>query len=180
MAQRLENPQRGADQPVNGLVVRTATMTVTSRLARVDAALLTPVVRTALGKGDLAVTTWDCQVVKCEPRADGRLVCRVFGWARAAGRSDLHWSLFLKVPNATSTHYDPWHREPLQREVLLYELGLLGDLPGGIVAPRLLGLTHWADDEPWMWLQDVTGLPQPVKTSSVILSPKAIYHVLLR
>jgi hypothetical protein len=134
-------------------------VTATARLARLDMALLTPVVRSALGKEDLVVTTWDCQVVKADPRADGRLVCRVSGRARTGGRDDLPWSVFLKVPNATATHYDPWHREPFQREVLLYESGLLGEMPGGIVAPRLLGLTHWADDEPWMWLQDVTGLP---------------------
>ncbi len=134
-------------------------MTATSRLAWLDAAVLTPVVRAALGRADLAVTTWDCQVVKAETRPDGRLVCRVSGRARADGRDNLPWSVFLKVPNATHTHRDPWHREPFQREVLLYESGLLDDLPGGIVAPRLLGVTRRADDEPWMWLQDVTGLP---------------------
>ena len=134
-------------------------MTAALRLARLDAAVLTPVVRRALGRKDLAITTWDRQVVKAEARTHGRLVCRVSGQARTGGRDDLPWSVFLKVPNATSMHYAPWHREPFHREVLLYESGLLGQLPGGIAAPRLLGLTRWADDEPWMWLQDVTGLP---------------------
>ena len=134
-------------------------MDVTSRLAWLDAAELTPVVRSALGRADLTVMTWDCQVVKAESRPDGRLVCRVSGRARTDGRDDLPWSVFLKVPNATHTHRDPMYREPFQREVLLYESGLLDDLPGGIVAPRLLGVTRRADDEPWMWLQDVTGLP---------------------
>jgi len=131
----------------------------TSRLAWLDAAALTPVVRSALGRADLAVTTWDCQVVKGEARPDGRLVCRISGRARTGGRDEVPWSVFLKVPNATHTHRDPWYREPFQREVLLYESGLLADLPGGIAAPRLLGLTRRADEEPWMWLQDVTGLP---------------------
>jgi len=131
----------------------------TSRLASLDAPTLTPVVRSALGRTDLAVTTWDCQVVKAEARPDGRLVCRVSGRARTAGRDELSWSVFLKVPNATHTHHDPSHREPFQREVLLYESGLLDNLPGGIVAPRLLGVTRRPADEPWMWLQDVTGLP---------------------
>ncbi len=134
-------------------------MNLTSRLAWLDAAVLTPVVRSALARADLAVTTWDCQVVKAEARPEGRLVCRVSGRARAAGRDDLPWSVFLKVPNATHTHRDPLHREPFQREVLLYESGLLDDLPGGIVAPRLLGVTRRANHEPWVWLQDVTGLP---------------------
>jgi len=134
-------------------------VTATVRLARLDATVLTPVVRRALGRDDLTVATWDCQVVKAEAQMHGRLVCRVSGQARADGHDDLPWSVFLKVPNATSMHYAPWHREPFHREVLLYESGLLGQLPGGIAAPRLLGLTRWADDEPWMWLQDVTALP---------------------
>jgi hypothetical protein len=132
---------------------------VTSRLAWLDAAALTPVVRSALGRADLTVTTWDHEVVKAESRPDGRLVCRVTGMARADGCEDLPWSVFLKVPNATHTHRDALYREPFQREVLLYESGLLDDLPGGIVAPRLLGVTRRADDQPCMWLQDVTGLP---------------------
>ena len=32
-------------------------------------------------------------------------------------------------------------------------------LPGGIAAPRCLGVVEHADDEPWMWLEDVTGEP---------------------
>ena len=48
--------------------------------------------------------------------------------------------------------------EPFHREVLLYESGLLAQMPGGIAAPRLMGLIRWADDEPWIWLRDVTGL----------------------
>ncbi len=146
-------------------------MDATSRLASLDAPTLTAVVRSALGRTDVAVTTWDCHVVKAETRPDGRLVCRICGRARTDGRDDLPWSVFLKVPNATGTHRDGWHREPFQREVLLYESGLLDDLPGGIVAPRLLGLTRRTDDEPWMWLQDVTGVPGlewPVKRFALL------------
>jgi hypothetical protein len=89
-------------------------------------------------------------------------VARVSGRAEAAGRrtgAEVAWSLYLKVPNPTATHHDPWHREPFQREVLLYQSGILDDLPGGLVAPRCFAVVAQEEDEPWMWLEDVGGVP---------------------
>lgn len=54
---------------------------------------------------------------------------------------------------------DPGHRGYWKREWLAYASGLLGSLPGGLRAPRLLLATEPAPDEAWLWLEDVDGLP---------------------
>jgi hypothetical protein len=51
---------------------------------------------------------------------------------------------------AASTSWN-YHR----REILAYEEGLLTDLPGGVSAPRCLGITKYANGICWLWLEDV-------------------------
>lgn len=85
------------------------------------------------------------------------LVCRIRGDAALDGKT-VPWSLILKVADLTDSHFVAWHREPFQREALLYRSGILDDLPGGIAAPRCLGVVTQPNDEPWMWLEDVTGV----------------------
>jgi thiamine kinase-like enzyme len=120
--------------------------------------MLAPVVRRAVGDGGVLVDSWDVETVKGDGSPSKRLVCRISGVGRRGGE-EVPWSLYLKVPDPTETHYSEWHREPFQREVLLLESGILDDLPGGIAAPRCLGITRLDGDEPWMWLEDVAGLP---------------------
>jgi len=127
-----------------------------SRLERIDACLLTPFVEAAVGRTGLRITEWDHDLVKGQWASTGRLVCRLFGTA-SDETDEFPWSLYLKVPNPADTNYCPWHREPIQREVLLFRSGLLEHLPGKIAAPRLLGMTEHADEEPWMWIEDVGG-----------------------
>lgn len=128
------------------------------RLRRIDADLLTPIVRESLGKKDASVTGWNCELIKGDGSDEKRLVCRVFGTA-TAGRDQWPWSVFLKVPEPTHLHYNRWNREPLQREVMLFRSGILEDLPAGMVAPRCLSITEFPDDEPWMWLEHIAGTP---------------------
>ncbi len=129
-----------------------------SRLAVLDDEVLAPVVKGALGRSDARITEWQAEPVKGDGSVGTRFVCRITGRADA-GRETPAWSVFLKVPNPTDTHFDAWHREPFQREPRLYASGLLDDLTGGIAAPRLLAVTTPRGDEPWMWLEDVGGLP---------------------
>ena len=129
-----------------------------SRLDRIDCDLLTPFVRKALENPDVRVTEWNYHVIKGDWTSSGRLVCRIFGRGKLR-EEEIPWSIFLKIPNPTQTHFDSWHREPFQREPLLYQSGILDNLPGGISAPRYLGVVEYSDDEPWMWLEDVAGEP---------------------
>lgn len=51
------------------------------------------------------------------------------------------------------------HRNYWRREWLAYTSGLLAGLPGRLRAPSLLHATEPAQDEAWLWLEDVAGLP---------------------
>ena len=133
-------------------------MTGGSRLDRVDCDLLTPFVKKALDNPNVRITEWSYQVIKGDGTWLKRLVCRFSGQARLREK-EIPWSIFLKIPNPTHTHLDVWHREPFQREPLLYQSGVPDNLPGGMSAPCCLGVVEHPDDEPWMWLEDVAGEP---------------------
>jgi hypothetical protein len=76
------------------------------------------------------------------------------------------WSVILKIvhPPADSegllgaflgrtddpSHYNYWQREPL-----IYQAGLLSNLPGGIVAPKCFGITEQPNERVWLWLEDI-------------------------
>jgi hypothetical protein len=46
-----------------------------------------------------------------------------------------------------------------RRESLVYESGLLDELPGGLAAPRCCGVLVRSEDELWIWLEEVKGEP---------------------
>jgi hypothetical protein len=53
----------------------------------------------------------------------------------------------------------PAHRNYWKREWLAFQTGLLDALPGELRAPRTLLTTQVADDECWIWMEDVEGRP---------------------
>ena len=133
-------------------------MTDRPRLDKIDADLLKSFVRKALGTSGVDIGHWEYEIIKGDWTPGKRFVCRFSGRGTVQGR-EASWSVFLKVPNPVHTHMDSWHREPFQREPLLYGSGILDDLPGNLCAPRCLGVVEYSDDEPWMWLEDVAGEP---------------------
>ena len=127
-----------------------------SRLEQIDAGLLTPLVRKALGSSDARITEWEHCVIKGDWTPPNGIVCRFFG--RGARQAEpVQWSVILKVPSPAHLHRDVLRREPFQRELLLYRSGVLDALPNEIAAPRLLGVAEHPGDEPWMWFEDVSG-----------------------
>ena len=133
------------------------------RLASVDAALLSPFVRQALGDDSAAVLDW-----RCVPLRGGMAQANggSYGVYRFSGQARCHdtvqaWSLVLKataaavlaagsIASADESHIFYW-----KREVLIYQSGLLADLPDGLVAVRCLGVVEYPDQEFWIWLEDV-------------------------
>ncbi len=55
---------------------------------------------------------------------------------------DRPWSIVLKAVHAPLNHADPAHWNYHRREILAYQNGLLANLPGGLGAPRCLGITE--------------------------------------
>jgi hypothetical protein len=84
-------------------------------------------------------------------------VYRVGGHGRDQGRT-VPWSLILKVAASSAHGGDP---DGGAREWHAYRSGLLGDLPGGLVAPRCLGAVVQPDGALWIWLEEISDADGP-------------------
>jgi hypothetical protein len=87
-------------------------------------------------------------------------VFRLSGMARTTTRVQ-PWSLILKVISGSAQIYnnpDPAAWNYWKREALVYQSGLLAELPGALSAPRCYVVTQRAEDEFWLWLEDIHAL----------------------
>jgi hypothetical protein len=142
------------------LVTGPETDWLTTLTARLDPALLEPVIRDVLHRADATVTDFDARPVdytNVDP--DRRLLVRITGGAVIDGGS-ARWSVVLKAfrrpteeapPNVDEpSHYDYWEREPK-----FFESGLWSEIGPGIRSVRCHGVRRWPDDEVWLWLEDL-------------------------
>ena len=130
-------------------------MTDIPEIKDIDSAKLTGPVRQALGSATADIQSWEYHPIRYINTEESNLGLHRFnGTARDQGVDRL-WSIVLKAVHApvneTNTTYWNYHR----REVLAYEQGLLNDLPGGITAPRCLGVDKYSDGVCWLWLEDM-------------------------
>ena len=121
----------------------------------IDSTLLTGPVRQALGSSTAQIQAWAHHPISYINTEESNLgVHRFTGTALDQGE-DYSWSVVLKAVraqvNETNLTFWNYHR----REMLAYEEGLLNDLPGGISAPRCLGVNNYADGVCWLWLEDM-------------------------
>ncbi|REE83854.1 phosphotransferase family enzyme [Paenibacillus taihuensis] len=104
--------------------------------------------------------------VVCEDLVSGSLnpttagIYRVHGLAHVRGE-EKSWSLVLKVSKADSDDKlkdDIQHHNYWLREALLFESGLLDELPESILrAPRSYLVEEQADGTAWLWMEHVDG-----------------------
>src|SRR5215212_5604324 len=123
------------------------------RLAQIDVALLTPLVRRALNRETAAIRDWSWAPIAYDMYLAGRTLARFAGHAQVDGET-VPWSFVLKLLPPTQGTSATGYGAP-QREALAYTSGLLSDLPGGLTAPRALAVTEDADGAEWLWLEDV-------------------------
>ena len=78
------------------------------------------------------------------------------GTAQDAG-GELPWSAVVKVggPAEDSARSDPGHHEYWKREVLVYQSGILEQLPGNLVAPHCYAIQELPDEKHCIWLEAV-------------------------
>jgi hypothetical protein len=91
------------------------------------------------------------------------------GVVRVRGSADSEaFSIVVKQTHSTpgddphalwGSGVDDTHQHYWKREWLAYASGLLGALPGRLLAPRLLLATEPAEGVAWLWLEDVAGRP---------------------
>lgn len=117
-----------------------------------DIAVLTPVVRSVLGRDDAEVVSWGSHPL--QGGAGGAGIYRVVGEALTDGEAQ-RWSVIRKVirvgeHSRVPSDFRYWAREPMA-----YSSGALEDLAGGLATPRCYGISEVPDQEFALWLEDV-------------------------
>jgi hypothetical protein len=124
---------------------------------QIDRATVGGVVRAALG-ATAELADWRVEPINPGMGSATGALYRVTGSARRE-RQIVPWSSIMKVLHLTASSFNPASRaidHPLywEREALAYQSGLLEHLPGGITAPRCLGVTRRSGDELWLWMEE--------------------------
>src|SRR5215208_7390770 len=124
-------------------------------IKEIDSTALLGPVREALGSTTAEIQQWDHEAIRYINTETSNLGLHRFkGIAQEHGK-ERSWSVVLKAVHAPLNEADPTYWNYHRREILAYEEGLLLDLPGGISAPRCLGVTKYPDGVCWLWLEDV-------------------------
>ena len=124
-------------------------------IEKIDAGILTGPVRQALRSTTAQILHWEHHPIRYINTETSNLgLYRFNGTAQDVGQ-ERQWSVVLKAVNAPLNDTDQTYWNYHRREILAYEQGLLADLPGGISAPRCLGITKYKDGVCWLWLENV-------------------------
>jgi hypothetical protein len=131
--------------------------TTDARLAAVDDAMLTPLVRSALLSDTIEIVNWKSEQIHGGAAGGGgagsSAVYRFSGQARNLDVLQ-PWALILKVLH-TKMGDDPSGSHYWRREADAYQSKLLDVLRGGLAAPRCFGVADHPGESCWLWLEDV-------------------------
>ena len=135
-----------------------------AKLNAVDATLLTPLVRKALGSRGARVVDWSYSTMsegRINPVTAGLVLFR--GTARD-GTRQVPWSLVLKAIHwvdlsgtPLGQHYmdEPSDWNYWKREALVFRSGILEEWQGELVPVRCYDVVDQADGSIWLWLEHV-------------------------
>src|SRR5215216_1215102 len=121
----------------------------------IDSSLLTNPVRQALGSTSAEIRDWEHQPIRYIVTETANLGLHRFTGTARDGDANRLWSIVLKAVDAPANEADSASWNYHRREILAYEEGLLAKLPGGICAPRCLGINKYPSGICWLWLEDV-------------------------
>jgi len=135
------------------------TAAIETQLAALSLAAVSALVCQALGEPGWDAPEWRYARIHMSHGWASAGIYRLSGTA-LSGSQRRDWSLILKVvtPLADMTpeqNEDQAHPIYWKREVLAYQSGWLEHLPGGLRAPRCLGIDPQPDGSVWLWLEDV-------------------------
>ena len=124
-------------------------------IREIDSTILTDPVRRALDSPTAEIHRWEHHPIRYINTEVSNLGLHRFrGTARVRGE-ECRWSIVLKAVDAPIRDLDPASWNYHRREILAYEEGLLTELPGGLSAPRCLGIQKFPEGICWLWLEDV-------------------------
>jgi hypothetical protein len=127
----------------------------------IDAAVLTGLVRQALGSPTAQIRHWEHHPVSYINTEKSILgIHRFKGIAHDQGEAH-PWSIVLKAVQAPVNDSNPDHWNYHRREIFAYKEGLLASLPSSLSAPRCLGITEYTDGVCWLWLEDLLDTAGP-------------------
>ena len=136
-----------------------STMNVNSEapLQAFDRASLTPLVRRALESENVEIIEWEYDPLFGGAGDMGLGLSGVYRFHGSALDRDktLPWSLILKICNSSIGGNDPADWDFWKRELLIYQSGLLDDLPLSLAVPRCFGTLEQKNDVYWLWLEDI-------------------------
>jgi hypothetical protein len=133
-------------------------------LQAVDAAVLTPVVRQALGRDGFEIGEWKSCPIGGGVGNPVSVGLFRFSGSGLDGLGSCEWSVILKGIQSPANlglenmggEEDPCHWNYWKRELLLYQSDLLHNLPEGLSAPRCCGAVELEGGQGWLWLEDVS------------------------
>lgn len=117
-----------------------------------DESMLATILQLAFDDKTATVMTWYAQPL--DGGFSGSAVYRVQGEAQV-GKQRTSWSFILKILSPTTGGQAPTDFDYWQREALLYQSGVLADLPRALVAPRCFAVVEMGNNERWLWLEDM-------------------------
>ena len=118
-----------------------------------DARMLATPVRCAVRSETVEIVAWRSHPLRGGSETPEGLY-RVTGTGRDQGAT-VPWSIVLKIVQPSGDYAEATHSYYWKREVLAYQSGVLEDLPGGMAAPRCLGIVDAPPAGTWLWLEDI-------------------------
>lgn len=117
-----------------------------------DAFMLATILQLAFDDKPASVLTWAAQPL--DGGFSGSAVYRVQGQAQFA-KQRASWSFILKILSPATGGQAPTDFDYWQREALLYQSGVLAELPPTLVAPHCFAVVEMDHNERWLWLEDM-------------------------
>lgn len=118
----------------------------------INTAILQPIVQRVLEDETTVVIDWSVQAL--DGGFSGSTVQRWQGQAQTTNGVQ-PWSLICKVISPQTGSLEPTAWDYWQREALVYQAGVLTDLPVALVAPRCFAITEQPGETKWLWLEDM-------------------------
>ncbi|WP_309122585.1 phosphotransferase [Paenibacillus sp.] len=127
----------------------------------VDADRLQAISNRILAEESGALMEWSCHSIG--PRVNNFVtggVFRISGTSRIREGAYRAWSVIVKVVREDPQRDDPAHYNYWRREIMVYDSGLLRNLPANLVAPQCYAIDGQVDGSVWLWLEDIPHEPR--------------------
>ena len=122
-------------------------------LHTLERSTITPLVRHAMHSPTVEVSDWSIHPIHSGD-GEGLGLYRFVGSGKDRGQP-VGWSVILKAFGAPAEGGEEGDWNYWKREAMAYRSGLLDDFPGGLAAPRCLGVEELAEGIVRLWLEDV-------------------------